>query len=193
MAVSPSTSRVVALTCNSDVRSQAIYGIEASISLGAASTLAISYRLIADTNRLRVPLAAVPRRVEGLWQHTCFEVFIQTNASPDYYEFNFSPSREWAGYLFRSYRDGGPVDDEGLAPEMVVRREANKIELDAVVRLDRLTGLRSGSLLRLGLSAVIEDNDGKLSYWALKHPADRPDFHHPDSFSLELALPERSA
>jgi hypothetical protein len=190
MAVSPSTSRVVALTCNSDVRSQAIYGIEASISLGGASTLAISYRLIADANRLRIPLAAVPRWVEGLWQHTCFEAFIQTNASPDYYEFNFSPSGEWAAYSFRGYRDGGPIEDVGLSPEIVVRCDADKIELDAVVRLDRLPALRGGSLLRIGLSAVIESSDGALSYWALKHPADKPDFHHPDSFALEFALPE---
>jgi hypothetical protein len=43
--------------------------------------------------------------------------------------------------------------------------------------------------LRLGLSAVIEDIDGRLSYWALKHPPGKPDFHHPDSFALDVTLP----
>jgi len=43
------------------------------------------------------------------------------------------------------------------------------------------------------LSAVIEATDGSLSYWALEHPADKPDFHHPDSFALELALVAESA
>jgi hypothetical protein len=33
---------------------------------------------------------------------------------------------------------------------------------------------------------VIEENDGMLSYWSLKHPPGNPDFHHPDSFALEL-------
>ena len=33
---------------------------------------------------------------------------------------------------------------------------------------------------RIGLSAVIETTDGALSYWALAHPAEKPDFHHPD-------------
>jgi hypothetical protein len=140
-----------------------------------------------------MPLAAVPRRVEGLWQHTCFEAFIRTNASPDYYEFNFSPSGEWAAYSFRGYRDGEPIEDVGLSPEIVVRREADKIELDAVVRLDRLSAIPPGATLQIGLSAVIEDNDGKLSYWALKHPVEKPDFHHPDSFALEFALPDWSA
>jgi hypothetical protein len=40
--------------------------------------------------------------------------------------------------------------------------------------------------LRLGLSAVIEDDNGSLSYWALKHPSGKPDFHHPDAFALEI-------
>jgi hypothetical protein len=42
----------------------------------------------------------------------------------------------------------------------------------------------------LGLSAVIEDLDGVLSYWALRHPPGKPDFHHPDTFALEIDLLE---
>jgi hypothetical protein len=40
----------------------------------------------------------------------------------------------------------------------------------------------------LALAAVLEDRDGRLSYWALEHPSERPDFHHPNSFVLELPL-----
>jgi hypothetical protein len=80
-----------------------------------------------------------------------------------------------------------------VAPEIVVRRSADRFELDAVVHLDRLPTTRSGSLLRIGLAAVIEDQDGRLFYWALEHPAAKPDFHHPDSFALELAYPSQSA
>ena len=39
---------------------------------------------------------------------------------------------------------------------------------------------------RLGLSAVIEEANGRLSYWALAHPAGRPDFHHADCFTCEF-------
>ena len=38
--------------------------------------------------------------------------------------------------------------------------------------------------LRLGLAAVIEASDGTRSYWALRHPAGQPDFHHADAFAL---------
>jgi hypothetical protein len=35
----------------------------------------------------------------------------------------------------------------------------------------------------------MEDAGGVLSYWALDHPAGKPDFHHPDAFALQLELP----
>jgi hypothetical protein len=40
--------------------------------------------------------------------------------------------------------------------------------------------------VQLALAAVIEDGNGRLSYWALGHPQGKPDFHHPDGFTLEL-------
>ena len=38
-------------------------------------------------------------------------------------------------------------------------------------------------------AAVVEETDGRLSYWALTHPAERPDFHHRDGFVLPLEHP----
>ncbi len=120
-------------------------------------------------------------------------MFIAVKGEPRYYEFNFSPSGEWAAYAFRGYRDGGPIEDDDLHPEIVVRSAANSFELEALVRLGRLQAIKPQMPLWMGLSAVIEENDGTLSYWALKHPSGKPDFHHPDSFALELALPDKSA
>jgi hypothetical protein len=37
----------------------------------------------------------------------------------------------------------------------------------------------------LGLTAVVEEENGRLSYWALKHPPGKPDFHSPEGFVLE--------
>ncbi len=47
---------------------------------------------------------------------------------------------------------------------------------------------REGQGLKLALSAVVEDDSGTLSYWALKHAPGKPDFHHSDGFVLELTL-----
>jgi hypothetical protein len=96
-------------------------------------------------------------RVDELWRRTCFEAFVQANGG--YVEFNLSPSGQWASYRFDAPRQG----------------MRNAVELT----------LPSGAR-RLGLSAVIEATDGTISYWALAHPSDKPDFHHPDSFVLEL-------
>ena len=40
----------------------------------------------------------------------------------------------------------------------------------------------------VGLTAVIEDADGGIAYWALAHPGEQPDFHHPASFTLRLGI-----
>ena len=104
--------------------------------------------------------------------------------APAYREFNFSPSGAWQAYGFHAYRQGGELED-ATAPRI---ERATEAELDLRVFLPA-RNLPSGPRLRLGLSAVIEAVDGSLSYWALRHPPGRPDFHHSDCFALELARP----
>jgi hypothetical protein len=50
--------------------------------------------------------------------------------------------------------------------------------------------LPSGRDWLMGLSAIIEESDGTKSFWALAHPPGKPDFHHPDCFTLELPAAE---
>ncbi len=170
-----------------------VEAILSRVSYVESNLLRINFLAYGDIARLQIPAQSLPRRADCLWQHTCFEAFIRADRDPSYCEFNFSPSGEWAAYWFRAYRDGGPIDDEALLPEIVVRRMPDRIELDAVLPLDRLPAIRTGTLVQIGLSAVIEGNDGALSYWALKHPAAKPDFHHPQSFVLDLPFPSQSA
>ena len=104
---------------------------------------------------------------------------------PAYREFNFSPSGEWAVYAFDSYRSGGELGVE-LIPRILVRQTRGRLELDAKICQELLP---PGGPLRLGLSAVVEDTEGVLSYWALRHPPGSPDFHHTDTFALQLESP----
>ncbi|MNC96867.1 hypothetical protein D3C83_143500 [compost metagenome] len=55
-----------------------------------------------------------------------------------------------------------------------------------MVDLSWLLRAVSAADLRLGICAVVEDRAQVLSYWALKHPAEKPDFHHADSFVVAL-------
>ena len=72
------------------------------------------------------------------------------------------------------------------APALHVRRSSDGLELAATVHLTGITALCDAPALRVALAAVIEENDGRLAYWALRHASDNPDFHHPEGFTLEL-------
>ena len=140
-------------------------------------TLSLRYVLAGELRRLRVPAPRGPARTDGLWRHTCFELFVAAPGGPGYDEFNFSPSGEWAAYRFAAYRQGqAPLDCGPL--EVRTRREP-VLEVQAEVSCP-------AGVLRIGLSAVVEDDTGALAYWALGHPAAKPDFHDAGSFVLEL-------
>ena len=154
------------------------------LSLGASvqiegSNLTCRFRLTGDLSFVRVPPLAPSSRCDGLWQRMCFEAFVM--AADGYLEFNFSPSTEWAAYKFFGYREG-MRDLEIEAPNVRVQQGRYAFELAARISLP--IDIRA---THIGLSAVVEELDGTKSYWALRHPpGDKPDFHHPDCFALEL-------
>lgn len=154
----------------------ALRGIEVSIRREPEG-LRVAYMLDGEIDRLRIPSPRPARSAERLWQHTCCEIFIARKGAAGYREFNFSPSGEWAAYEFTRYRQGAslPIPD----PRIAVRRTSGQLEMEGTIPLSQET--------RIGLCAVIEDLDGGLSYWALRHAPGKPDFHHADSFALELS------
>lgn len=182
----PSKPYAVGLKCHPESNNRAVCEIEASVCWMGGHALDINYLLKGDLMQLRIPGPRPPRRAERLWQHTCFEAFVSVKGKAEYYEFNFAPSGEWAAYSFQRYRDGTPLEDHTLAPEITVRNGVDRLDLNAVIRADRLPQIQPQTWLQLALCAVIEHQGGKLSYWALSHPPGKPDFHHPDCFALDL-------
>lgn len=177
-----------ALVCHPSTPSQAIRSIDAGVQVGESGAVSFRYVLRAELPRVRIPPLASARRADGLWKHTCFEAFITAPGSKEYYELNFAPSGEWAIYSFKAYREAMSSADVEAPPEISVRRFDDRLEIDAVVRLHDLIALRGARRLRLALTAVVEEESGTLSYWALKHAPGKPDFHHPDGFVLELQI-----
>jgi hypothetical protein len=174
------------LTCHPETRSPAVEEIEARVSWTRDNALAFAYVLKGDLMRLRIPLPQPSRRTDRLWQHTCFEAFVALKSNPEYYEFNFAPSSQWAAYGFQRYRVGTALEDDIPTPRITSRKLANGLDLEAIVHLGRLPVIQPGVCLQLALCAVIEDENGTLSYWALKHSPGKPDFHHRDTFALDL-------
>jgi len=159
-------------------------GIEVDIFRIAPDMLRLSFSTRGDLANVIVSPQQLPTRTDGLWRHTCFEAFL--GAGEGYYEFNFSPSSQWAAYRFDSYRNGMGAAEIGT-PEIEGRSNPDSYTLQASLELDRLPDLPSEASWRLALSALIEDQNGRKSYWALAHPPGKPDFHHADSFALEFS------
>jgi hypothetical protein len=176
------------LRCHPSTRPDTVRAIQVLVRRSASADLQMTFRLDGDIGRIRVPSPGVPRIATQLWRHTCFEAFVAVQGQPAYHEFNFAPSGEWAVNAFFGYRELGPIANEMMPPHIAVRSSDGQLELDTLIRLDGLSTLHPRVSLRIGLSAVIEATDG-LSYWALRHPAGKPDFHHADGFALLLEPP----
>ncbi len=157
-----------------------------ALSRSADGALTLRYELTGGPAGLRVPAARPPGRGDGLWRHTCCEAFVGAAGTAAYREFNFSPSGEWQAYAFAAYRAGGLLEP-AAAPDIATESHADRLVL--VARIPP-RNLPAGPVLRIGLCAVLEDLDGGLSYWALRHAPGKPDFHHPDTFALEIDLRE---
>ena len=151
--------------------------IEVDVSRSGA-VLALTFRVVADREAVKLPAPTAGGRADDLWRRTCFEAFVK---GPDeaYFEHNLSPSSQWAAWRFDGYRTGR-VEADGAPWAMECVAHLDRLEMRADLPL-----LTPGPW-RLGLSAVIEDIHGRISWWALAHPSDKPDFHHPDSFVLDL-------
>lgn len=148
--------------------------------------LVLFYRLSGEIEALRLPEPRPPSRTDGLWRHTCFEAFIGRVGATEYWEYNFSPSGAWAAYHFSAYREGMEPLMKGAPPQLRLHAGDDQVQLEVTVDLSWLARSSADAGLRLGLSAVIEDRAQVLTYWALKHPAEKPDFHHADGFVVEL-------
>ena len=183
----PDDDYPLTLLCHPATMAPMVRRIEAQAALRADGGLALGYRLWGDIARLRLPQSPSPERSDSLWQHTCFEAFIGGAGDQAYREFNFSPSGQWAAYAFAAYRQRDENFVARQAPQICTRLFAGRLEMDVGLPPQALP---AADRLQLALAAVVEADDiadGRHSYWALHHPADRPDFHRRDAFVLELA------
>jgi len=180
-------TKLVVLTAHPSTPNDAVRSLGVRLRAEEPDILVLQYSLDADMSRVRVPLSGAGGRAGALWKHTCFEAFIAPADAPGYHEFNFSPSLDWAIYRFSAYREGMSPAEIGPAPKISVRQGNDGLELQSAVHLGHLADLRDARHLRIALAAVIEDENGRLSYWGLRHPPGKPDFHHPNGFALEVA------
>ena len=169
---------------HSSTPSRAVRGVRFALSLAANDAIQLEFDIDAAVDAVVVP-APKPRAFkDGLWRHTCFELFAGS-AHGAYREFNFSPSTEFAIYDFADYRAAMTPISSSDAPSIQPRQSGLSVHVNLPLTLLRPAGTHP---CQIGIAAVIEERDGTLSYWALRHPQEKPDFHHRDGFLINWPL-----
>ncbi len=143
---------------------------------------------IEGPSSLVVPGLAGRSRADGLWQTTCFELFVKPEGGEAYAEFNLSPSERWAAYDFTGYREGMADRPIPRAPLCTWRGGRTFAIFDAAIPSSALPSLPAA----IALTAVLEEKGGVKSYWAAAHPRAKPDFHDPACFTGRLEAPPTS-
>ncbi len=161
-----------------------ITGVEARVIGRDESWLRVRWR-VEGSQRLVVPPFAGKGRTDDLWQTTCFELYLKPLGGEAYCELNLSPSERWNAYDFDGYRAGMRERPFPHEPECTIRLGSTFAIFDAAIPV---AGLPDQDCA-MGLSAILEEQGGIKSYWALTHPEAKPDFHAPACFAVALPAP----
>lgn len=147
-------------------------------------SLVLSFVLHGNLGDLVLPDAAERTRCDNLWQATCLEMFWAEEGEKNYWELNLAPNGAWNVYAFTDYRTGMQREERVAAPLVETTRTPDSFSLTAKLGIGNLHA--SNAPLRIGVSGVLKHRDSRLSYWALAHPKEKPDFHAPQTFLLRV-------
>jgi hypothetical protein len=163
----------------------AVSGIEVDVARRPDGRVTLRYLVSGLIRNVLLPAPEAPVRAHQLWEHSCFELFIRPAPGEVYCEFNFAPSRQWAAYSFRRHRSG-MADIEIGAPAIKCSRDSDSFEMRVDLDVAAVPELAEAGDWQLNISTIIEEANGRKSYWALAHPPGKADFHNPDCFVLHL-------
>jgi hypothetical protein len=160
------------------------FQIESDLQI-KGSDLYVEFKISDAQNLFKFPIknetwtASTVKRENGLWQATCFEMFLMPEGSKRYYEFNFSLKPAWNAYQFETYRHPQPPAPTGDF-------NFRTMSWDPVGNILKvaLNNKSSYRQFHVGLTAILVEKSGAKHYCALTHLGERPDFHIAKSFNL---------
>lgn len=173
------------LLAHPDFPPNAVQGIRVEWDRSTVGLLTLRYQVERST-ALILPAQQVCGRGDKLWEATCFELFLADQGKL-YREYNFSPSGQWAAYGFDDYRTLRGHIEVGANPKIHCQRSADIFTLSV-----QLNDCELVTASRASLSAVIVEDGGQTSYWALAHGGQKPDFHDPTCFQISLPPADKS-
>lgn len=152
----------------------------------SADAFFVSYRLTGDIANLDLGEKPHHARVIKLWEKTCFELFIK-NERDEYIEFNFSPVFEWNCFFFKRKGDALAEWQNIERVNMDILHSMDVFQVIAEIKKDIFPAgflNKSNKGLSAGITSVIKEKNGQISYWALSHHDQRPNFHDFRSFNV---------
>jgi hypothetical protein len=149
------------------------------------NTAALFYVIRGPVKEIVVPAPVeTPLRKGGLWEDVCLEFFLAATDVQPYWEVNLSPSGHWNVYRFSAHRQGMQEEAAFTSLPFRVERGKDTFLLDVELPLDGI--ISPETPLEVGISAVIKLRSNQMTYWALSHPGQKPDFHRRESFIAQL-------
>ena len=184
------TERIVlkisrSLICHPSFPEAAVRAIKVNMEFIPTGDLDLNFELMGNLHQLAIPSPLPPVMTDNLWKHTCFEAFIAVEGEAEYCEFNFSPSGQWAAYAFKNHREPRPWQ---ISKPLSIKtdRTDDRLLLSTTILSADLPPNPAKKLFQMNLTAVIETQDGRHSYWALHHPSPSPDFHDRNGFGQQI-------
>lgn len=145
----------------------------------------IHYTLLDNLKQVALTApSATPARKYELWKDTCFEFFLGIKNSEQYWEFNLSPTGDWNVYRFDAYRQGMQEETAFTTLPFSIQHLSDSMAIALDIELDKI--VLANQAIEVGITTVIKDRDGEVSYWALTHQGTEADFHRRDSFIITL-------
>lgn len=151
--------------------------VTGQITRASSALLTLKFEVSVDCRELTWAVDSADQgfqRRDGLWQATCFELFLKSpvNSEKKYIEFNLT-LKAWQCYAFLDYRkrDSNPKVQE---PKLVHFAE-NVLEWQ--LDLNGL-GIEEAKNIEVYPTAILQEQvSGVKSYWAMAHTEKQPDFH----------------
>jgi len=177
---------VLPLVPHPDTPPRAVERVTCSLSWQDAGHWVAGFIVGAPSSALKLPEPATPARADGLWQRTCFELFLLDPATGGYFEFNFSPSGEWAAYQFDGYRAG--MRPAALADPWITSTEPEQFDAGMGAHLAAL-GLDAASIEALLATPMAEmpHAPGPPEHYALNAHLEDPAFGRDRGWRLGIS------
>lgn len=163
------------------------FSVEVELNISEDNIMNIRYSILGDMSLIELPdLEKEKKRVIGLWESTCFEMFLKEPNTTNYFELNFSPEGHWNCFYFDKPGDfikPYPLKEHPITTVEVDLKMQGYYKINVQFNLKSiLKNFKNKSQVDIGLTSIVLYNN-LTTYWAQEHYGETPNFHDFKTFS----------